>query len=70
MLQLRAKIHRAIVSISKQDLSRMEDSYREHLGIADAAIAGDAGRAVVLLVEHLDAGRSRILSPRGRPQGV
>ena len=70
MLQLRDKIHRAIVSIAKQDSSRIVHSYREHLGIADAVIAGEAERAASLLVEHLEAGRSRILSPRGRARGA
>jgi DNA-binding GntR family transcriptional regulator len=70
MLQLRDKIHRAIVRIAKQDLSRMKDSYQEHLGIAEAAIAGEADRAAALLRGHLEAGRSRILSPRGRSRGL
>jgi DNA-binding GntR family transcriptional regulator len=70
MLQLRDKIHRAIVSIAKQDLGRIMESYREHRGIADAVAAGEAERAAALLVEHLEAGRSSILSPRGRPHGA
>jgi DNA-binding GntR family transcriptional regulator len=68
MLQLRDKIHRAIVSIARQDRNRMRDSCREHLGIAEAAIAGGADRAAGLLADHLEAGRSCILSPRGRPR--
>jgi DNA-binding GntR family transcriptional regulator len=64
ILQLRDKIHRTIVSIAHRDPSRMVDSYQEHLGIADAVIAGDAERAAILLVEHLDAGKQCILSPR------
>jgi len=64
ILQLRDKIHRAIVSIARRDRSRMVESYQEHLGIAEAVIAGEADRAATLLVEHLEAGRLCILSPR------
>ena len=70
MLQLRDKIHRAIVSIAKQDRSRMRDSYREHVGISEAVMAGEADRAAALLEDHLEAGRSSILSPRGRPRRI
>lgn len=64
MLQLRDKIHRAIVSIAKRDQGRMAASYEEHRAIADAVIAGEADRAATLLIAHLEAGRLCILSPR------
>jgi DNA-binding GntR family transcriptional regulator len=66
MLQLRDKIHRAIVCVAKRDPSRMAESYREHRDIAEAAIAGKAERAAKLMIEHIDKGRSRLLSPARR----
>jgi GntR family transcriptional regulator, rspAB operon transcriptional repressor len=65
MLHLRDKIHRAIVCVARRDPGRMVESFREHMGIAEATIAGDARRAAALVAAHLDAGRSCILSPRG-----
>jgi GntR family transcriptional regulator, rspAB operon transcriptional repressor len=70
MLQLRDKIHRAIVSIATRDQGRIVDSYQEHLRIADAVIAGEADQAAALLVAHLEAGRLCILSPRRHHDGA
>jgi len=66
MTQLRAKIHRVIVSVAQRDVRRQNESYQEHARIVTAMIAGEAERATALLVEHLESGRSCLLGPRDR----
>ncbi len=57
LLQLRDKIHRIILRIARQVPERIAHSYPEHLEIAQAVIAGDAGRAAEAVVAHLESGK-------------
>jgi len=61
MSQLGDKILRVSVKIAERDRSRTFDSLEEHRRIADAVIAGDAELAAIRVVEHIDAGRRRLV---------
>lgn len=64
MEQLRDKIHRVILRVFSHNPDRLADSFEEHCRIAEAVIAGNAEQAVRFIQEHLDRGKSILLSPR------
>ncbi|MGH7171938.1 MAG: FCD domain-containing protein [Gemmataceae bacterium] len=43
---------------------RLADGYEEHCRIAEAVLVGDAELAACFIQEHLDRGKSLLLSPR------
>lgn len=63
MERLRDKIHQVIVRVTDSDRTRPAESVAEHERIIKAVIAGDGARAADLMVEHLEAGKRRILNP-------
>lgn len=63
MERLRDKIHQVIVRVTDTDRARPSDSVVEHERIIKAVITGDGTRAADLMVEHLEAGKRRILNP-------
>lgn len=63
MERLRDKIHQVIVRVTDTDRARPADSVAEHERIIKAVITGDGARAADLMVEHLEAGKRRILNP-------
>jgi DNA-binding GntR family transcriptional regulator len=62
--QLRDRTHRLIRRVFTINPSRIAESYAEHKAIADAVANGDAALAVRRVEEHLELGRSALLSPR------
>jgi DNA-binding GntR family transcriptional regulator len=64
MAQLRAKIHRVISQVFRNQAGRMAGSYEEHRAIADAVIEGNAALAVQRIEQHLEYGKQCLLSPR------
>jgi len=63
MERLRDKIHQVIVRVTDSDRSRPADSVAEHARIIKAILAGEGAQAADLMVEHLEAGKRRILNP-------
>lgn len=63
MERLRDKIHQVIVRVTDTDRARPADSVAEHDRIIKAVIAGEGMHAADLMVEHLEAGKRRILNP-------
>ncbi len=63
MERLRDKIHQVIVRVTDTDRARPADSVAEHERIIKAVFAGDGAGAAELMVEHLEAGKRRILNP-------
>lgn len=63
MERLRDKIHQVILRVTDADQTRPAASIAEHERIIEAVIAGDGALAADLLVEHLEAGKRRILNP-------
>mgnify|MGYP001422022186 CR=1 FL=1 len=63
MERLRDKIHQVIVRVTDSDRSRPADSVSEHARIIKAILAGEGAQAADLMVEHLEAGKRRILNP-------
>ncbi len=63
MERLRDKIHQVILRVTDTDGTRPAESTAEHVAIIDAVIAGDGDQAARLMVEHLEAGKRRILNP-------
>jgi DNA-binding GntR family transcriptional regulator len=66
MVQLRDKTHRVILRAFTINSGRMANSYKEHRGIADAVIRGDAAQAARRIEDHLRYGKEAVLSPRNR----
>jgi len=66
MEQLRDKIHRVILRVFSHNPDRLAVGYEEHCRIAEAVIAGNAEPAARFIQEHLDRGKSILLSPRQR----
>jgi len=64
MGQLREKIHRITFQVFQLNPGRIAGSYREHRGIANAVIKGDAALAARRIEEHLERGKRCLLSPR------
>ena len=64
MGQLREKIHRITSQVFRLNPSRITESYREHRGIAQAAIKGDGALGARRIEEHLERGKRCLLSPR------
>jgi DNA-binding GntR family transcriptional regulator len=64
MRQLREKMQRVITKVFQINPARLDNSYDEHLAIAEAVIAGDGPRAARLIEAHLARGKQLILSPR------
>ena len=64
MEQLRDKIHRVILRVFSHNPDRLADGYEEHSRIAEAVLAGEAEQAARFIQEHLDRGKSILLSPR------
>ena len=54
MRSLRDRLFRTVLRIFTQDVTRVRDSYREHVGIVDALEVGDGEEAARLLVTHLE----------------
>ena len=63
MERLRDKIHQVILRVTDTDRARPADSIGEHEQIIAAVIVGDGARAATLMIEHLEAGKRRILNP-------
>lgn len=63
MERLRDKIHQVIIRVTDTDERRPPESVEEHLGIVEAVVAGDGDLAAARMVEHLEAGKRRILNP-------
>jgi DNA-binding GntR family transcriptional regulator len=57
MRSLRDRLFRSVLRIFTQDVTRVRDSYREHIGIVDALELGDGEEAARLLVTHLEYGK-------------
>ena len=66
MQQLRAKIHRIVTRANELNPARMRGAYDEHRAIADAVLANDGPQAAQLMIQHLDVGKTFLLSPRRR----
>lgn len=64
MEQQRERIHQVVLRVTGTDRQRMSESLAEHAAIVDAIVDGDAKRASRLAIEHLEAGKRRILNPR------
>jgi DNA-binding GntR family transcriptional regulator len=64
MGQLREKIHRITSQVFQLNPSRIASSYREHRGIANAVIKGEAALVARRIEEHLERGKRCLLSPR------
>ena len=62
MAQLRDKLYRVARSVSTRVSDRPTTAYKEHKGIADAMIAGDAEAAVQRLTDHIQFGRQVLIS--------
>jgi DNA-binding GntR family transcriptional regulator len=63
MRQVREKMQRVITKVFQINPARLDNSYDEHLAIAEAVIAGDGPRAARLIEAHLARGKQLILSP-------
>lgn len=63
MERLRDKIHQVILRVTETDRTRPEESVAEHEAILKAIFSGDAEGAARLMVDHLEAGKRRILNP-------
>lgn len=63
MERLRDKIHQVILRVTDTDRARPVESTSEHVAIIEAVIAGNGDQAAQLMVEHLEAGKRRILNP-------
>jgi DNA-binding GntR family transcriptional regulator len=61
MRSLRDRLFRTVLRIFTQDVTRVRDSYREHVGIVDALEFGDGEEAARLLVTHLEYGKRFIV---------
>jgi DNA-binding GntR family transcriptional regulator len=68
MEQLRDKIHQVILRVTSVDHNRLHESVEEHAKIVDALVQGDAAAASRLAVDHLEAGKQRILNPNRFPR--
>lgn len=62
MSELRDKLYRVARSVSTRVSDRPSTAYREHRGIADALIAGDAELAVERLTDHIAFGKRTLIS--------
>jgi DNA-binding GntR family transcriptional regulator len=62
MSQLRDKLYRVARSVSTRVSDRPTTAYKEHKGIADAIISGDAEVAVERLTDHINFGRRVLIS--------
>lgn len=63
MERLRDKIHQVILRVTETDRTRPAESTAEHVAIIQAVLDGDAEKAALLMTEHLEAGKRRILNP-------
>jgi DNA-binding GntR family transcriptional regulator len=68
MEQLRDKIHQVIVRVTSVDQNRLRESVAEHTEIVDAVVRGDAATAAKRAVDHLEAGKQRLLNPSRFPR--
>lgn len=68
MEQLRDKIHQVIVRVTSVDHNRLRESIAEHAGVVEAVVRGDGAAAAKLAVEHLEAGKQRLLNPSRFPR--
>lgn len=66
MARLRERIHRVIMHVFRQDVSRLKVSLEEHKSIAAAVLHGDSELAAKCIEEHLQYGKQQLLSPRKR----
>jgi DNA-binding GntR family transcriptional regulator len=62
MVRLRDQIHRVITQIARLLPDRRQASYAEHAAIVDALLCGDAEKAGVLVMEHLENGKRLLMS--------
>ncbi len=63
MERLRDKIHQVILRVTDSDRARPAESTDEHEAILVAVCEGQAEAAARLMIEHLEAGKRRILNP-------
>lgn len=63
MERLRDKIHQVILRVTDSDRARPAESTAEHEALVAALLAGRADDAARLMIEHLEAGKRRILNP-------
>ena len=61
MRSLLDRLFRTVLRVFAQDVTRIRESYREHLAIVEALEVGDSGRAGTLLVEHLERGKRLVV---------
>ena len=62
MERLRDKLDRIITRVIQARPERMLSSYREHLAILEALVAGDAELAAARMEEHLEWGRQSLVT--------
>lgn len=55
------RLFRTVLRAFAQDVTRVRESYREHLAIVDALEVGDSSRAATLLVAHLERGKRLVV---------
>lgn len=67
MERLQDKIQQVIIRVHDTDRTRPTESVAEHVQIIAAVLAGESASAVDLMVEHLEAGKRRILNPTRFP---
>jgi DNA-binding GntR family transcriptional regulator len=65
--QLRERMQRVITAVFRLNPGRIDASYEEHRGIADAVTRGDGPEAARLLERHLEVGKQLLLAPRHQP---
>lgn len=63
MERLRDKVHQVILRVTDADRTRPLESTQEHVAIIQAVTMGDGERAARLMIDHLEAGKHRILNP-------
>lgn len=63
MERLRDKIHQVILCVTHADRSRPSESTSEHEAILNAIFSGQPEQAAQLMIDHLEAGKRRLLNP-------
>ena len=62
MWRLRDKLYRVGLRVSRQAVGRLQTSYEEHRGIAEAVIEGEGERAATRVEAHLEYGKRFLVS--------
>jgi DNA-binding GntR family transcriptional regulator len=63
MERLRDKIHQVILCVTHADRARPLESIAEHEAILNAIFTGQPEQAAQLMIDHLEAGKRRLLNP-------